>query len=173
MERDALLSLVRTAEVRQRADPAYRAELRDWGTDDFYRDDGVPLDAIGSRDENDAVPIRDFAPDRELPDRAVERFEDEPTIGTLALSDAQTPVLWLRAGQVLQRVLLEATRLGLATTLFTQPLEQPDLGRLLADPVGRTTVQAILRLGYAQFPSPPTPRRPPEEVILSAAWPRS
>lgn len=167
MERDALLSLIRTAEVRQHADPACRAELRAWGTDDFYRDDGVPLEAVGSRDENAALPIRDFAPDREMPDRAVERFETEPTIATLTLAGEQTPELWLRAGQALQRVLLEATQLGLATTLFTQPLEQPDLGRLLDDPARHTAVQAILRLGYARFPAPPTPRRPPEDVILS------
>ncbi|WP_106399478.1 Acg family FMN-binding oxidoreductase [Actinocorallia populi] len=164
-ERELLLGLVRTADERKRNDVAYRAELRTWTTDDPYREDGIPLAAMGPWSRDDTVPVRDFAPDLERPVPSVREFESEPVIAVLAAIGRDTPADWLRAGQALQRVLLEATRLGLATGLFTQPLEHPDLRALLADPARRTHVQAILRFGHAAEETPPTARRPAEDVV--------
>ncbi|MEO3782317.1 hypothetical protein ABGB12_03235 [Actinocorallia sp. B10E7] len=164
-ERELLLGLARTADERKRDDAAYRAELRNWTTDDPYREDGVPLDALGPWNEDDTVPIRDFTPDLERSGTPGREFESEPVIAVLSIIGQDTPADWLRAGQALERVLLEATRLGLAISLFTQPLEHSDLRALLADPTGRTHVQAILRFGYAAETTPLTARRPAEEVI--------
>ncbi|MGH3390680.1 MAG: Acg family FMN-binding oxidoreductase [Actinomadura sp.] len=164
-DRDALLSLARTAEARRQRDSAYRAELIAWTTDDPYREDGVPLDAVGPWSEREAMPIRDFAPEREIPGRREVRFELEPVVGTLSVRGGDEPEQWLRAGQALQRVLLEATRCGLATSLFSQPLEDSELRDLLRDDEQCTSVQVVLRVGYAP-PAPASPRRPPEEVIV-------
>lgn len=79
------------------------------------------------------------------------------------------PVDWVRAGQALERLLLEATRAGLAASFLNQPLEQDDLRRLVRSP--RTGVghsQMILRLGYGDE-VPATPRRP---VVLVHRAPR-
>lgn len=164
-ERDALLGLIRTADSRLLQSSAYRSELRSWTTDDPYREDGVPVEAVGPWSLFEAVPIRDLAPDRELPQRASERFEQEPTLATLAVPGGDGYQQWLRAGQAMQRVLLEATRLGLATSLFTQPLDVPALRDLLTDADHLSAVHVILRVGYGH-PVVASPRRPVEEVIV-------
>lgn len=164
-ERELLMSLVRTADERRADDAAYRAELRDWTTDDPYREDGIPLSATGPASADGAVPVRDFAPDLERTGPSVQEFEPEPVIAVLSVIGRDAPADWLRAGQALERVLLEATRMGLDTGLFTQPLEHADLRELLADPGGRTHVQAILRFGRAEERTPPTARRRAEDVI--------
>lgn len=164
-QRDALLSLARTADAHQRGNPAYRAELRVWTTDDPYREDGVPIEAVGPWPEAEAVPIRDFALDRQIPERGKERFERDPIVATIFTTGPDEPAQWLRAGAALQRVLLEATSLGLSASLFTQPLEDPRLRALLDDPTSLITTQAVIRLGYGP-PVPATPRRPADEVIV-------
>lgn len=164
-KRDGLLSLARTADAHQRGNPAYRAELRLWTTDDPYREDGVPIEAVGPWPEAQAVPIRDYALERQIPERGQERFEREPIVATVSAIGPDEPEQWLCAGMALQRVLLEATRLGLSASLFTQPLEDPQLRTLLADPAAMITTHAVLRLGYGP-PVPMTPRRPPDEVIV-------
>ncbi|GAA3194262.1 Acg family FMN-binding oxidoreductase [Actinocorallia longicatena] len=161
-ERDALLSLARTAGTRMRADPAHRDELRRWTTDDPYREDGVFLDAVGPRSARAAFPLRDFAADRETPGRRTAEFEREPCLATLSTA-GDGPEDWLRAGQALQNVLLEAVRHGLETCLFTQPLEDPALRDLLGH--DGLAVQGVVRIGYGP-PAPPTRRRPPEDVLL-------
>ena len=164
-ERDALLSLARTADAHQRGNPAYLAELRMWTTDDPYREDGVPIEAVGPWPEAGALPIRDYALQREIPDRSQERFERDPIVATIVGVGVDEPALWLRSGMALERVLLEATRLGLSASMFTQPLEDPDLRTLLDNPDNMLTTQAVLRVGYGP-PMPATARRPAEEVIV-------
>lgn len=164
-ERDALLGLVRTAETRRRRDSAYRAELLAWTTDDPYREDGLPLEAVGPWSEMAAMPIRDFAPEREIPGRQTVRFEWEPVVATLSVHGGDGPKQWLRAGQALQRVLLEATRRGLAASLFSQLLEDPELLGLIRGGEHRMSVQMVLRVGYAPL-APASPRRSLEEVIV-------
>ena len=60
--RVALARLSQRADALQYADPAYRAELRAWTTDDPKRTDGVPAIAVPHVDagSGDEVPIRDF-----------------------------------------------------------------------------------------------------------------
>jgi hypothetical protein len=72
---------------------------------------------------------------------------------------------WVHAGQALQRVLLTATRLKLATTPISQPVELPAVRELLTDTAAGRWAQIIVRLGYGQ-PAPATPRRPLAEVLL-------
>ncbi|CAM5617793.1 Nitroreductase OS=Streptomyces cyaneofuscatus OX=66883 GN=G3I52_01045 PE=4 SV=1 [Streptomyces cyaneofuscatus] len=75
------------------------------------------------------------------------------------------PVDWLRAGQGMERVLLQATLDGLATSLISQPLEWPELETLARDPRSRAGfVQMVFRFGYGPS-APATPRRPVAEVL--------
>jgi len=164
-ERELLMSLVRTADERRKGDAAYREELRNWTTDDPYRDDGIQVEATGPAGSDGGLPIRDFTPDLVRPESPAPEFESEPVIAVLSVIGQDAPVDWLRAGQAMERVLLEATRLGLAVGLFTQPLEHEDLREMLVDPEGRTHVQAFMRFGYPAEETPLTARRPAEEVV--------
>jgi nitroreductase len=157
-----VLAVVRGAEIRQRKDPSYRAELRDWTTDDPDRMDGVPRSAFGPWNAMELIPVRDFGLDWPVSGRPAERFESQPTVAILS-TDGDGPVDWLRAGMSLQRVLLQLTMRGLSASLMTQPLELPPLRELLAQ-TALDAPQVILRVGYGG-PATPSPRRPIDEVL--------
>ncbi|WP_327002222.1 nitroreductase family protein [Dactylosporangium sp. NBC_01737] len=165
--RGAILSLVRTAERRLRAQGVYRAELTERTPAAHGRSGGVPPNAFGPWDAMEALPLRDFGLTQPLLRRGGERFEPYPTIVVLSTA-GDTPQQWLRAGQALQRVLLTATVAGLASTPMSQPLELPRLRRLVTDTAAGQWAQVILRLGYGQ-PTTPTPRRPLAEVLITPA----
>ncbi|MEU4159265.1 hypothetical protein [Actinoplanes sp. NPDC026670] len=83
---------------------------------------------------------------------------------TVLATDGDTPAAWVLAGQALQRVLLTATVLHLATTPISQPIEIPAVRDLLTDPATGRTAQMIIRLGYAE-PAVATPRRNLADVL--------
>jgi nitroreductase len=167
--RDAVLSLVRLAERRERSEPRYWRELREWTSQSPHRRDGVPPEAFGPWSALETVPIRDFGLIEPARQRRVAIFEKEPTIAVL-YSRADSRRQWVLAGQALERTLLTATVRGLATTLMTQPLEIPHLRDLLTDPESGLVPQVIVRFGYGPA-SAPTPRRPLEEVVEGLAVP--
>lgn len=160
--RDAILSMVRSADRLLHARPGYRDEVTRW-TGGGLRPDGVPGWAVGPWDALEYVPIRDFAELSPLPRPSAE-FEPDPTILVLA-SAGDRRCDWVRAGQALQRVLLAATRKGLATTPLSQPVEVPAVRRLLLDPRAGLTVQMVLRIGYGRQAGR-TPRRSLSDVLL-------
>jgi nitroreductase len=161
--REAVLSLVRLAERRERGEPAYWRELQKWTAPSPDRRDGVPPEAYGPWSAMEAVPIRDFGLIEPARRRQVEVFETEPTIAVL-YSTGDSARQWVITGQALERTLLTATVRGVATTLMTQPLEIPELRELLSDSAAGLIPQAIVRFGYGPT-SAPTPRRPLEEVV--------
>jgi hypothetical protein len=161
--RHDVLNAVRSAEVRQRADARYRAELAAWTATSPDRTDGVPPKAFGPRPELVALPVRDFDPDRIHP-RRVARFEQEPVIAVL-YTGGDDRADWLRAGQALERVLLTATVRSLAAAPLTQAMEVAELRRLLGTPHDPRVAQSVLRLGYA-VRGLPTPRRPLAAVLV-------
>ena len=162
VSRDAILSLGSTAERRLRAKGEYRAELGHWTRRGRGRHDGVPPAAIGPWDALERMPMRDFGLLQPQP-RVAEHFEPHPTIGVLT-TGGDTPLDWVRAGQALQRVLLVATRLSVATTPISQPVEIPAIRELLGDPGTGRCAQMVVRLGYGA-PATASPRRPLAEVL--------
>lgn len=166
--REGVLGLTRTAENRMRTNPRYRAELAAWTSPPGQgRRDGVPREAFAPRDQDAALPLRDFAAGHgaALP---VVAFESEPTLILLSTT-GDAPADWLRAGAALQRVLLTATGHGLAATPLTQLLEVPRLRALLEHSSTGRVVQTVLRVGYPRTPAPVTPRRPLAEVVVAGA----
>lgn len=164
---ETVLGLVRDAENRETLDPVSREDLIRWvrlGPEADVATDGVPEYAFGPHRRDGRAPLRDFAGRRPVTGRAAEKFEHDPQLALLS-TGGDTPVDWLRAGQALERVLLEATMAGLATSLTSQPLERPDLRLLARDPVSGTGhVQMVLRLGYGPG-GVASPRRPVREVL--------
>ncbi|UUU38663.1 Acg family FMN-binding oxidoreductase [Streptomyces sp. NBC_00162] len=165
---ETVLGLVRDAEHREDIDPLVREETSAWTSDAHAptgtRRDGIPAAAFGPRSSGGPSPVRDFGRDHPAADRGWAVFEKRPQLALLG-TQTDTRVDWLRAGQALERVLLQATSDGLATSMTSQPLEWPELRWTVRDPVEvMGHVQMVLRLGYGPH-GPETPRRPVADVL--------
>jgi nitroreductase len=165
-DRDTIAMLTQRADALEMANPAYRAELRAWTSDDPNRDDGVPARAVPHVDagSGDDIPIRDFDTHGHgwLPTATQSsRRQCLLILGT----DADNPSGWLRAGEALERVLLEIARHGYTASLFSQIIEVPEAQAALRAELRLTTHPVmVLRVGRAQ-PTPGTPRRPVSDVL--------
>ncbi|MEU8524063.1 MULTISPECIES: Acg family FMN-binding oxidoreductase [Streptomyces] len=165
---DTVMDLVHASELFEAADEAVRAEIAAWthtgATGEGPDTEGIPSYAFGPRQYDVTSPVRDFGAPGQVPGRVSARFEKKPQLALLGTVE-DTPGDWLKAGQAMQRVLLQATLDGLATSLMSQPLEWPELRSDARDP-GSTIgfVQMVIRLGYGPQ-GRATPRRPVSEVL--------
>ncbi|WP_406054688.1 Acg family FMN-binding oxidoreductase [Kribbella sp. NBC_00889] len=146
------------------ADAQRTAERRRWVGGD--RDaDGIPSTALGPRSAGGEAVVREFAATLADATRPMALFESEPQLAVLS-TRYDGPAEWLRAGQALERVLLEATAHGVSTSLLNQVIEHEDLRRELDDPLDpELRPQSVIRFGYGP-PVPPTPRRPLADVTM-------
>jgi hypothetical protein len=158
-DRVAVARLSQQADNIQNLNPAYRAELRAWTTDDPRRSDGVPAMAVPHVDgtAQDEVPIRDFDTRGMgwLPSQThSSRNQCLLLLGTSGDSQAS----WLTAGEALERVLLEITRQGYAASPLTQVVEVASARAALRSELRLSMhPQILLRVGHA--PATPAPRR--------------
>ena len=164
--RVAVAQLSQLADRTENADPAYRAELRRWTTDDPSRTDGVPWFAVPHVDgtAGDDVPIRDF--DTHGTGYLPAHTESSSKQCLLLLgTDADTPSAWLRSGEALERVLLEITRAGYTASPLSQIIEVPRTHELLRLELGLGMhPHVLLRVGRAPA-TPATRRRRLVEVL--------
>jgi hypothetical protein len=166
-DRLALTVLSQRADAIQNTDPAYRAELRAWTTDDDNRTDGVPVQAVPHVDgsAHDEIPIRDFdgLGSGSLP---AETHSSHRQCLLLLGSSGDGPADWLRAGEALERVLLEITRRGFAASPLTQVVEVPSTRAALRNALGLTMYpHVLLRVGRAPL-TPSTRRRRLVDVLM-------
>lgn len=157
--RRAVGRLSQHADAIQNADPAYRAELRAWVSEDPHSADGVTAATFppAAKPTADAVMIRDYGDpvNGTLPAHS---GGDPPTCLLLLGTDDDDPISWLRAGESLERVWLEVTRAGFAMSLFTQLIEVTSTRGLLRDELGLGMYpHVLLRVGRA--PATPLSRR--------------
>ncbi len=147
----AVARLSQQADRIENADPAYRAELRAWTTDDPRSSDGVPAMAVPHVDagSGDEVPIRDFDTRGSgwLP-TATHSTKDQCLL--LLGAAANDRPAWLRAGEALERVLLEITRHGYAASPLTQVIEVARTHQLLREKLDLAMhPHVLLRVGRA------------------------
>ncbi|GIJ54741.1 Acg family FMN-binding oxidoreductase [Virgisporangium aurantiacum] len=152
---EATADVIREADRLLRSDTAYAAELATW-----TGPEGVPVGAGGPEPgQHELLARRDFAgPPGTRP------FEREPLIGVLGAAGdlAADQVV---AGMALQRVLLTATDLGLAASIFTQPIDHAASRGRLRDVCHRPFPPfAVLRFGYG-VAGHHSARRPVADVI--------
>ncbi len=149
------------ADSLEKADPAYQTELYAWTTDDPRRVDGVwcataPYVGVGANS-------RDSLPMREFDTRAMGWLPSDASSGVneslLLLGTADDgPAAWLRAGEALERVWLELTRLAYAASPLTQVIEIGETNnRLRSDLQLAMHPAVLLRAGRA--PEVPRSRR--------------
>ncbi|MGW0176405.1 Acg family FMN-binding oxidoreductase [Rhodococcus sp. NPDC003322] len=152
-----------TASAR-RYDATYQAELR-WWAGHFLTSGGIPPEALATDEERSRVDIgREFPAGED--DYSAEEVDRSTVLVLSTTADARPD--WLRAGEALSVVLLEATVDGLATCPLTHVTEltpSRELVRgLLPD---RGFPQVLIRVGVATRELPPrqTPRRPTDSVF--------
>jgi hypothetical protein len=157
--RIVIATLSQHADAIENLNPAYRAELRAWTTDDPSRRDGVPSLAVPRVDgtAEDDVPIRDFDTRGTGSLPAHTRSSLNQTMALLC-TDGDSPADWLRAGEALERVLLEIARHGLSASLLTQVTEVPSTRAQVRRELGLTGhPHVLMRIGRA--PTTPASRR--------------
>ena len=165
--RTATVRLSRAAAEVERLDPAYRAELRAWTSEDPTRRDGVGAATIWPSDarSSDGVPLRDFHPlgHGELD---VSPWSRRGECLMLLGTEADAPLDWLRAGEALDRVLLEIARSGYTASPLTQVIEVAATNVALRQELGLSmTPHVLLRIGRA--PATPASRRRRLADVLS------
>jgi hypothetical protein len=160
-------SLSQQADVIQNADPAYRAEIRAWTTADPQRRDGVAAIAVPHVDAGavDEVPIRDF--DSHGMGWLPTRTESSSHQCLLLLGTrSDDPTSWVRAGEALERIWLEATARNYVASPLTQVVEIPATReRLRAELNLPMHPHILLRVGRAAT-TPTSRRRPLEDVLV-------
>jgi hypothetical protein len=157
----AVLEIAHAASQTLAEDFDHRVELAKWlgGSPT----DGIPEAALGAQPDRSPAPVRDLHYASPTAARPTASFERLPHVAVLSTARDQ-PDDWLRAGQALQRVLLAATRHGVATSFLYQPIELHDMESADGWWPWPEHPQIILRLGYGP-PAAATPRRPIEEIF--------
>jgi len=158
-DRMALARLVQRADSLEISDPAYRAELRAWTTTDPDRRDGVRALVVPHVDgtAGDEVPIRDFDSQGKGGLPAGTRSGRDQCLLILGTT-TDRPEAWLRAGEALERVWLEATRAGYVASLFSQPVEVAAVRAQLRSDL-RLSMQPHMVIRVGRAPVTPASRR--------------
>jgi nitroreductase len=153
---NAVARVLHRAEAAQAHNGAFQAEIALWTRRTVNAPDGVP--ALARPPSSQAIPAQESV-------SVAESEGGEPVLGAVVTAEGG-PAADLRAGMVLQRVLLTATAAGLAASFVGRPFETREtrfaMDRIFAD-LGRP--HAVLRLGHGR-PVPMTARRPVEEVMV-------
>ncbi|HVQ89216.1 MAG TPA: nitroreductase [Actinomycetes bacterium] len=160
-----VVRLLHDAEVAESTDAALADERSSWiGTP--RPDDGIPIDALGPHPDAANAAFRDLGRSVSAHSESAE-FERTPTLAVLSTTHDEV-IDWVRAGQALERLLLEATMAGVSASFLNQPLDQTDLRWLVRSfDSGAGHSQMILRLGFGKQ-VPATPRRPLDQVRRTA-----
>lgn len=166
--REEIGAAVEVTAAARKYDAGYQAELH-WWAGHGMRTGGIPESSLVS-DTTGAVPLgRDF-PVRERVGASAGPEADESTILVLGtLSDK--PSDWLRCGQVLSTVLLEATVAGVATCPLSHLTEIPLSRSMIQRSTPAAGVpQIMVRVGRAPDGEPPvmTSRRPVADVYVQS-----
>jgi hypothetical protein len=158
-QRHVVANLSQRADDIENLNPAYRAELRAWTSDDPVRPDGVPAVAVPRPDGSaqERVPLRDFDTRGTGGLPAAAHSSKDQTLALLCTA-GDSPAEWLRAGEGLERVLLEISRHGYCASPLTQLTEVPSVRAELRRELRLAGYpHVLLRVGRA--PATPESRR--------------
>lgn len=163
--RHATARLVREADAAENDNPAYLAELRAWTTNIGGRPDGITTRSypMSTTDRGD-LPLRDFGVKVGGQMAPVSDSNADQCLMILG-TDEDTPAAWLRAGEALERLWLEATRLDYVASLVTQVIEVARTRKQLRQELSLDFhPQLVIRIGQAA-PNVATNRRDLDDLI--------
>lgn len=180
VERTGMSSVFRKAaltatEIHNR-DSRYRAELAAWNCDENATGGipaaNVPAEYAAASTVSASMPNRAF-PHHDLEQTSFVRPSDDSSAVLLVSTPGDDHASQIRAGEATGDILLEATTMGLATSVYTEALEPAESRRVIQRQVSTTHCypQVIVRAGWAPVnapPIPPTPRRPLDDVLRIA-----
>ncbi|GAB2759083.1 NAD(P)H nitroreductase [Salinifilum aidingensis] len=165
--RENAASLLARAAREHRTDPRYQQELTTWisARTDRAPVEGMPRCALGTG----GVAAAGLAA-RGVPVPAEEQLVDRLRRETVLVfsTPGDDPREHFQAGEALQRVWLEAARLGLVGSVMTQPLRLSEVRDGLRGALGLAgEPQVLLRLGYPRsgIPEQATARRSLPDVF--------
>ncbi|HEV7240717.1 MAG TPA: nitroreductase family protein [Thermoanaerobaculia bacterium] len=163
-----IAELVTAGDRLQMEDPVVREELAEWVRSSHTdASDGICADAFGIPDLLSPAVASVI---RRVDLGNIQARRDETLLRTtpllIVITAEDDPVSLLEAGQVLEQLLLTATRVGLQYSFMNQPVQVAALRYLLA-PMDRSPhpPQLLLRIGYAPPVTRPMPRRDVAEVL--------
>lgn len=172
LDRDARPQMVKASELSasiRKFDAAYREELA-WWTGGAAPTEGVPGSALLSDDTASEVRVgRRFPGGTLTPNR---EGADASALAVLSTKD-DTRLDWLRSGEALSAVLLEATAAHLATCPLTNLTEIEASRGIVRSATARAGEvagfpQVVIRIGTREVPKlPATGRRPLDEVFFT------
>ncbi len=161
-ERPEVSRLIAEGNTAQWSNPAWRRELAVWMRP-RRRGDGLTVPGLLAPAIRMVVRHFDMAKSVAEGDRKL--AENAPVLAVLG-SDSEGVTDWLRTGQALERVLLEAAREGLQASYLNQPIQVAALRPRLQRLVNRDGYpQILLRLGFPSGSMRATPRRGLDEVV--------
>lgn len=170
--RAAVRDLVTEGTARQMEDAAFVAELKHWlrfSAGRAMRDgDGLYAAATGSPAMPEFIGGLAFdlffrkGPER---DRYARQMDSSSTV-VVFFGERADAAHWIAVGRAAQRLLLEATRAGLACAFVNQPVEVPSLRAQLAALAGEPALRpdVVIRIGRSTA-LPWSPRRPVSDVL--------
>lgn len=167
----AIAELVSEGDRRQMASAEFRAELSKWiRSAKAESHDGIPSYAQNVPKVLDfAAPmmarmIRTFDMGNFTAARDADLAHASATLVVLS-TDADSPADWLASGMALEQVLLNARAAGVWASFLNQPIEIPELRKVLRNLMGCPgSPQILLRMGYGSE-CEPTPRRGLDDVL--------
>ncbi|MDH3317463.1 MAG: nitroreductase [Gammaproteobacteria bacterium] len=170
--RSDIATLISQGDRIQFADPAFRRELGSWvHSKRAASHDGMSGEGFGMPDvlsSVGAMVIRTFDLGKGVAAKDQEIAANSPTLALLA-THGDEPEAWLRVGQVLSHVLLNATASGVTAAYLNQPIEVDALRPRLREVAGvKGFPQILMRMGFGPKLAP-TVRRPVDEVLATAA----
>ncbi|MFF0814609.1 Acg family FMN-binding oxidoreductase [Rhodococcus sp. NPDC003318] len=175
--RPALVEATELSSAVRRYDASYQAELRWWAGHDFDTD-GIPDSALATANERAMVSVGRAFPDPFTPrpsaaPTVVETGADRADASTVLMlgTPGDEPADWIRCGQALSAITLEATIARLATCTLTHLTDvdrSREVIRELAPDAG--VPQLLIRVGTPTHPAPmnDTPRRSVSQVLTFA-----
>lgn len=169
--RQAVTTLIMTADRQQMADSAFRHELSSWmrrphtgATDGMFTN---LLGQHGIAAELAPLAVRTFDVGKGQAARDGQLVEGSPHLWVLH-TPADTPVWWLATGRALAQLTLAATHHGVAHAYMNQPCELPDRRVELGETLSLNAYpQLVMRMGHAD-PTELSPRRPVDEVLITS-----
>ncbi|HUP46862.1 MAG TPA: nitroreductase [Thermoanaerobaculia bacterium] len=168
-DRGSVAGLIDKADRILMSRDAYRHELADWmRPNESSATDGMCGDGFGI-----PGPLSALAPwmIRRLEASDVHARHDrslaENAAGLIVVSADDDQTALLQAGEILERLLLHLTSVGLHYSFLNQPIEVDELRRELSQMVrSAKPPQLLLRIGYARPVAKAMPRRPLETVLV-------
>lgn len=166
-DRTRAADLITRADRVLMASAEYRSELADWIRADSAAADGMCADGFGIPDTlAPATPwfLRRF--DIGALQARHDRDLTEHCAGLIVVTAEDDRVSLIRAGEILEMLLLVLTKLGIQYSFLNSPIEvetlRTELWAMLRSP---HPPQLLLRIGYARSTPRPQPRRDPAVVV--------